>query len=291
MTQRQVSWDYWKTFKAVLETGSLSAAARVLSISQPTAGRHISALEEAFDGQLFTRSQSGLIPTPLASSLAPGADQLETITQTLLRTAVSEPESLQGVVRITSSEIVGAEVLPPLLEQFRREYPSVRIELHLSNLRQDLLRRDADIAVRMVRPEQGKLVAREIGDYELGLYAHETYLARRGEPRSAMDLLQHDLIGLDRDFGRLSSFNLDGRPVQPSDFSLRCDSDLGQLACLRAGLGIGICQEQIAARMLALRRVLPDVFAASLPVWLVMHEDLKSDRCVRALYNHLAATL
>ena len=147
------------------------------------------------------------------------------------------------------------------------------------------------MAVRMVRPNKGNLVARKIGDYGLGMYADETYLARRGEPRSAMDLLQHDLIGLDRDFGRLSSFNLDGRPVQPSDFSLRCDSDLGQLACLRAGLGIGICQQQIAARMPALRRVLPDVFAASLPVWLVMHEDLKSDRCVRALYNHLAAAL
>ena len=291
MAHRSVSWDYWRTFKAVLETGSLSGAARALSISQPTVGRHITALEESFGGQLFTRSQSGLIPTPLASSLAPGASQLEMIAQTMVRTAASAPDALQGVVRITSSEIVGAEVLPQRLERFRADYPGIRIELHLSNARQDLLRRDADIAIRMVRPEQGKLVARKIADYQLGLYAHEIYLARRGMPGSALDLLQHDLIGLDRDFGRLASFHLDGRPVQPSDFSLRCYSDLGQLACLRAGLGIGICQQQIAARTPALKRVLPEVYAASLPVWLVMHEDLTSDRCVRALFNHLAATL
>jgi DNA-binding transcriptional LysR family regulator len=192
---------------------------------------------------------------------------------------------------VTASEIVGCEVLPPIFAAFRAENPGIAIELALTNRTEDLSRRDADIAVRMVRPTQNALVARRIGTTRIGLFAHRDYLAKFRAPSSLADLASHRLIGFDRDDRSFRAAGPLAAHLSRDPFGFRCDSDLAQLAALRAGLGIGGCQENIARRSPELSRILPNLFSHSLEIWLVMHEDMKATPRLRLLFDHLAAGL
>ncbi len=291
MTQSEPPWDALRTFGAVMREASLSGAARRLSLTQPTVGRHIDALEQALGLSLFTRSPQGLTPTPEALALAPHVEAMAAAAAALERAASGEAAADHGVVRVTASEIVGCEVLPPIFASFRAAHPGVAIELALTNRNEDLARGDADIAVRMVRPTQSALVARRIGRSPIGLYAHRDYLARCGTPRTLADLANHCVIGFDRDD---RSFRAVGGGLQPftrENFGFRCDSDLAQLAALRAGVGVAGCQAAIARRDEALVPVLPGALRYALEVWLVMHEDAKATRRVRLAFDHLALGL
>ena len=183
--KREPSWDELRTFVEVARDGSLSGAARRLGLTQPTVGRHIDALEAALGLTLFTRSPRGLTPSPAALALAPHVEAMAASAAALIRAASGEAAADRGTVRVTASEIIGSEVLPPIIADFRAAHPGIAIELALTNRTEDLARRDADIAVRMVRPTQRGLVARRIGTTRIGLYAHRDYLARFGVPRSA----------------------------------------------------------------------------------------------------------
>jgi len=291
MIRRPPSWDELRTFAEVARDGSLSGAARRLGLTQPTVGRHIDALEAALGLTLFTRSPRGLAPTPAALALEPHVEAMAAAAAALARTASGEAAADRGAVRVTASEIVGVEVLPPMLAAFHAEHPGIAIELALTNRTQDLARRDADIAVRMVRPTQSGLVARRLGSSRISLFAHRDYLARFGEPRSLADLASHCFIGFDRDNSTFRGAGDFARSMTRESFGLRCDSDLAQLAALRAGVGIGGCQDNIARRTPELVPVLPNAFHYALEVWLVMHEDLKATRRVRLLFDHLAAGL
>src|SRR6185437_11353324 len=147
----EAGWEHYRSFLGVLREGSLSATARALGLTQPTLGRHIDALEKALKVKLFARTQHGLVPTQSALDMAPHAEAMEAAAQALARTASGEAGETRGAVRLTASEIVGAEVLPAILSEFHAQHPQIAIELALSNRNQDLSRRDADIAVRMIR--------------------------------------------------------------------------------------------------------------------------------------------
>jgi DNA-binding transcriptional LysR family regulator len=284
-------WELYRSFLAVMREGSLSGAARRLNMTQPTLGRHIAALESALAVALFTRSPGGLAPTAAALDLVPHAEAMEASAAALQRTASGAAVEDGGTIRITASEIVGAEVLPAILTGFRHRHPRIVLELALTNRTEDLLRRDADIAVRMAPPKQEALVARRIGTVPLGLYAHRRYLARFGTPASVDDLRRHHLIGFDRDPRSWQSLNEPRFAFARELFSFRADNDLAQLAALRAGLGIGGSQRPIAAREKALVPVLPKAIAFSLDMWLVMHEDLRASRAIRLVFDHLAEGL
>lgn len=273
-----------------MRAGSLSAAARALGLTQPTLGRHIEALESSLGIKLFARSQRGLVPTQAALDLAPHAEAMEAAAQSFVRTASGEASEPRGAVRLTASNIVGAEVLPPILTEFRRRNPLIAIELALSNRNQDLSRRDADIAIRMVRPTQKALIAKRIGTIRVGFYAHRDYLARYGVPRDLADLSRHAVIGFDRDQSALRW--LGANPTITRDvFALRTDDERAQLNALRAGFGIGGCQEGIALRELSLVPVLAQSLGFKLEMWLVMHEDLRGSRRSRLLFDFLAMAL
>ncbi|HVJ40693.1 MAG TPA: LysR family transcriptional regulator [Dongiaceae bacterium] len=286
------AWDLYRSFLSVLRTGSLSGAARELGLTQPTIGRHISDLEAALGGVLlFTRSQQGFNPTETAEALRPHAEAMAQAAAACLRTASGAADELAGTIRLTASEIVGSEVLPPILTAFRRRYPTIEIELVLSNRIDDLLQREADIAIRMTRPSQAALVARQLGSIRLGLHAHKDYLAGAGVPTTAEALQRHSLIGFDAETPFIRRLSASGLIVSRDMFAFRSDSDLAQLAAIRAGFGIGICQTGLARRDSKLVRVLPAEFAVDLPVWLVMHADLKAVRRIRLLVDHLASAL
>src|SRR5271165_1225765 len=291
MARREPSWDELRTFFEVVRDGSLSGAARRLGLTQPTVGRHVGALEAALGLTLFTRSPRGLTPTPPAIALAPHGEAMAAAAAALSRNASSEAALDRGVVRVTASEIVGCEVLPSIFAGFHAKHPGVAIELAVTNRNEDLARGDADIAVRMVRPTQSGLVARRIGATRIGLYARRDYCERFGAPRSLADLQYHCVIGFDRDSRTFRSAGAIAKELTRADFGFRCDSDLAQLAALRAGVGIGGCQEGIARRSKDLVPILPGAFQLTLEVWLVMHRDLKSAPRVRLLFDWLAEGL
>lgn len=288
---RDPGWELYRSFLAVMREGSLTGAARALGLAQPTLGRHVSELEQRLGAVLFTRSAQGLMPTATAEAMMPQAAEMAAAAETLRRTASGAGSGTQGIVRITVSDVLGAEVVPGMLADLRAAHPGLVFELVLSNRNEDLLRREADLAVRMVRPVQEALVAKSIGRIPLGFYARRDYLARHGTPRRLADLARHAMIGFDREL--ISLHSLKGLPIPfaREDFAFRSDSNLAQLAAVRAGLGIGAVQVPIAARQADLDRVLPKLFAPWLEGWIVMHEDLRKSRPLRLVFDHLAAAL
>jgi DNA-binding transcriptional LysR family regulator len=283
------AWDLWRAFCAVMETGTLSGAARALGLTQPTIGRQIEALEQALGYPLFVRSQRGLAATDAAHALAPLAADMAATAGALTRAGAGAASEHKGVVRLTAAKVMAAEVIPSMLTRFRALYPDIEIELSASNVVEDLLTREADLAVRTADPTQLALIAKKIGVSPINLYAHEDYLARFGAPETVEDLSRHTLIGYDkqpalREF--LSSLGVD--PARAL-FAIRTDDEMTQHGLLRAGIGIGGMQRALAARSPELRPVLHDAIHLPMPVWVVMHEDLRASRSVRALFDHLTA--
>ncbi|MDR3368573.1 LysR family transcriptional regulator [Rhodoferax sp.] len=282
-----IGWELYRSYLSVLKEGSLSGAARAMGIAQPTVGRHIDALEKSLGINLFTRSQHGLLPTEAALALQGFAQTMSSSAAAFKRAAESQGAGIQGTVRITASEMIGLEVLPPILAELQMEHPRLKLELVLTDRIQDVLKREADIAVRMAPPQQEQLIARRVGAVKLGLHAHQSYLARRGTPKSLADLSQHTLIGFDEETPFIREARK-GFPLWQRDaFAVRADSDMAQLAMLRAGGGIGICQLPIAARTPELVHLLPEHFAMELQTWLTMHEDLRHTPCYKLTFAAL----
>jgi DNA-binding transcriptional LysR family regulator len=273
-------WNDQRAFLAVVEGGSLSAAARRLGVAQPTVRARIEALERQLGTVLFTRSVHGLAPTGHARAMAMASEAF-------VRAASAPPGEPAGVVRLSVSEFVGVEVLPAMIARLRRRHPRLAIEIDLSNAPADLLGQEADIAVRMHPPRQQALVIRKVGAIPLGFFAHPDYLARRGEPRTLADLASHDLIGSDRARADIDLAAGLHPAVTRDRFVVRTDSHPAQLAAARAGLGIAVVQRPVGLGCPDLRPVLPDVVPARLETWIVTHEDLRDLPRVRAVFDHL----
>lgn len=275
-----IGWELYRSFLGALQEGSLSGAARALGITQPTVGRHISALEDSFGLALFTRSQTGLLPTEAALALRPYAEAMRSTVQALRRAADSQGDGVKGTVRVSASEVVGVEILPAIVARLREAYPRLTVELASTNRMQDLLLREADIAVRMAPPQQQLLIARRVGAVAVGLFAHKSYLARHGTPKAVSELAQHALIGFDEETPFLRAARKALPEWHRAAFSIRTNSDVGQIALLRAGCGIGFCQVPLARRNADLVRVLSSKLELKLDTWVTMHEDLRdSPRC------------
>jgi len=291
MDDSEPNWAWYRTFLKVLETGSLSAAGRAMGLTQPTVGRHIDSLEAALGLRLFTRSFDGFTPTDAALDLKPYALGLASTAAALRRMASGHQSGVRGVVRLSASEVIGVEVLPPMLATLQSAHPELVIELVLSNRIDDLLHREADIAVRMIPPTQDALIAKRVGSIEAGLYAHESYLARRGTPTSMDALVGHTMIGYDEENAYIRSFQAQFPMFSRSALRFRADSDLAQLAAIRAGLGIGVCQVGLGARDPALVRVLKNRFSLKMDTWVAMHEDLRNSPRCAVTFAALAAGL
>lgn len=287
MSTASLDWSPLAAFLAVMQEGSLSGAARAMALAQPTVRRQIEQLESRLGVVLFTRAPNGLQPTDTAHRVLPFVEAMAATSLALTRAVSAEQDDEAGTVRLGCSEIVGTELLPPLLLQLARARPGMRYELALSDRNEDLLRRTVDIAIRMVRPTQVGLVARKVGRVRIGLFAHARYLEGRTPPTNAAELTTHRLVGADRDTALTEALRATGMPTRPSDWTIRTDDQRAQLAAVRAGLGIGVCQVGIAARDPDLVRVLPAI-EFGLGVWLAVHEDLRTQRRVAWVFESLA---
>ena len=284
-------WSLVRSFLAVLDHGSLLAAARQLQSSQPTMGRHVAELELQLGVALFDRTGRGLVPTEAALRLADSARTMQSGADHLARTVEGADRSISGTVRITASQPVSCYVLPPLLAQMRLSLPDVQVELVASNAVSNLLRREADIAVRMVQPEQATLIARRVGKVVLRACAHQDYLRRRGVPRQPADLLNHDLIGGDRNDDTLKGFAAKGLPVKREQFAFRTDDLIVVWQAVRAGLGVGFASEHLIRTDPAIVPLLPKLKIEPLPVWLTVHKEIRTSKRIRAVYDFLAEAL
>lgn len=283
-----ISWDDQRIFLAVLETGSLSGAARSLGLSYPTVRARLEALEHALGAVLFTRSVHGLAPTETAESLRDAARTMAMASDLFVRQASAPRGTIAGTVRVSVPELMGVEVLPAMLQTLREKHPALRIQLSLSNTQANILAHEVDLAVRTVAPKQNALVARKVATIPLGLFASTDYVARRGLPRIVDDLEHHDLIGSDRDQVDLAVAASLGPRFNPSLFVLRTDSHPSQVAAARAGVGIAVCQVPLGNADSSLMRILPALVIHVLETWIVTHENLSKVPRVRAVFDHLA---
>lgn len=285
---REPDWALWRSFAAVIAEGSLSGAARAIGLSQPTVGRHIETLEADLGLPLFERSLSGLKPNANALRLyEPVGRAREMIAQAGILASGAQDDA-GGTVRITASAMISNYVLPRILRDIRRLYPGVAIETVPSDSAENLLMREADIAVRMFRPTQLELVTRHLGDIAIVPVAHQDYLARRGTPETLDAFWAHDLIGFDRSDAILAHARSLGFSPGRDAFVLRSDDQTHLWELIRAGLGIGFGQERLARETPGLVVLPLDMSIPSLPVWLTTHRELFTSHRIRAIYDALA---
>lgn len=283
-------WNLVQVFLALCESGSLGRAAAGLGLSQPTLSRRLAELESAWGQALFERTPRGLVPTAAALALRAPAQRMHEEAARLALAADGHARTLAGTVRLTASEVVTNFVLLPILRDLRQAQPQIQIELVPSDAEEDLLARDADIAVRMFRPRQDSLTVKRLADMPLGIYAHEDYLARRGLPQED-NLATHEWIGMDRSDQMLRGFAAAGHPVTREFFGLRCDSSVVAWNAVCAGLGIGVGLRQVAERNPGLVRVLDGVGIPPMQAWLAVHRELRGTPRLRVVFAALAAAL
>ncbi|MGE4239431.1 LysR family transcriptional regulator [Ramlibacter sp.] len=281
-------WNLVPSFLAALDHGSLLGAARALGGSQPTLGRHIALLEEQLGCVLFERTGRGLLPTERALALAAAARAMQSSAGEFAHQATGGASALEGTVRISASDPVACWLLPPILARLRLALPEIQVELVASNAVSNLLQREADIALRMVQPAQASLVARRLGRVTFSACAHRDYLRRRGTPREPGDLLAHELVGADRSTEMIDGFAALGVAVRREAFATRTDDLIAYWQLVRAGLGIGFVADYVTRDDPEVVRLLPMLRIPALPLWLVVHREIRSNRRIRAVYDFLA---
>jgi DNA-binding transcriptional LysR family regulator len=290
-TPSTLDWSLVQAFLTVAECGSLSAAARVLGASQPTLGRQIRAMEEQLGADLFQRHERGLSLTETGTELIPSARAMRDALHQIELRAVGRAVSLEGSVRIAASVVVATQHLPRIIAGIRVREPQIAIELDASDEPSKLHYREADIAIRMFRPTQLDLVTLHLGDLELGAFAARSYVERRGLPEKMQELLQHDVVGLDRSSRILDGFAAAGHPVPREWFKARSDDPTAYWELVRAGCGIGFAQCSIGRRDPELVEVPLDFQLPRIPVWLTVHETLRHVPRVRRVWELLAEEL
>ena len=284
-------WSQLQAALAIARAGSFSAAARESGVSQPTLTRRVAALEARLGVRLFDRGRHGARLTEAGADILEHAEAMADAAGRAALAAAGREEAVAGTVRVTASRIVATHHLPEILADLLAAEPGLRIELVASDETSNLLRREADIAVRMFRPAQADLIARHVGDFELGLYAARAYLARRGAPRDFDDLMDHAFVGYDRSDLIIRGFREGGIEVTRDFFVLRTDDQVAYWQAVLAGAGIGFGQRVIGDAEPRVARVLPDAPLPALPVWLTAHAELRRSRRIRVVFDTLAAGL
>lgn len=283
----QLDWSLVQTFVTVAETGSLSQAARHLGSSQPTVGRQIKQLESSLEVTLFHRHPRGLSLSETGQALLPHAQRMRDGIHGLRLTAASRSEKLSGPVRLTASVFVAHFHLPGILAQLRRDEPAISIDLTATDETENLLYREADIAVRMFRPEQQDVITRFLGEMEIGLYAATSLVERHGYPETFDDTIDLGMVGYDRNDAILRGMQTLGVPATRDWFATRCDQTLVYWELVRAGCGAGFVMSSVADLDPTVVRLPVNYPIPSLPLWLAAHEAVRTTPRIRRVWTAL----
>ncbi|WP_299699014.1 LysR family transcriptional regulator [uncultured Tateyamaria sp.] len=287
----QPDWSQIQSFAAVAEHGSLSAAARAQNSSQPTLSRHIAQLEATLGTRLFDRSSGGMILTDEGTDLLAHATTMADAAARFGTDRDGHGKEIAGTVRLTASHVVANFILPPILCELHATYPGIEIEVIASDTTENLLRREADIALRMYRPTQPDVIAKHIADLPLGAYAAPSYIAKHGAPDTLDDLMHHSIIGYDRSSLIIDGFAQRGFKVGRDFFAFRSDDQVLCWHMVVAGYGIGFGQRRVGDTDPRVIRVSKDMDVGSMPLWLTAHPDLRRIPRVRRVYDWLAKHL
>lgn len=281
-------WSLIRTFLAVADGGSLSAAAQALGSSQPTLGRQIAALETSLGTVLFSRHARGLHLTEAGTDLLPMARRMAEAMADLTLTAAGRAKSLAGTVRITGSVFASHHVLPPILSDIRAAEPSINLILTPTDRPENLLFREADIAVRMFRPTQMDLITRHVGDIEMGMFAAKRYLDRAGRPETLAEAVERDLVGFETSDLIVRTMQAQGWHRRLEDFATRCDDHAVCWQLVRAGCGIGFSQVNVGRADPLVEELKLGVDIPPLEIWLVAHPALRLSPRLRRVWDLLA---
>lgn len=287
----KLDWNQLKAFLETAETGSLSAAARKLGLSQPTLSRQVAAIEQRMGVTLFERVGKAMALTPTGLDLLEHARGMGAAADALSLAATGRSQAMGGVVSVSASDAVAAHVLAPLVRQLRDQEPGIAIEVIASNALSDLLRREADIAIRHVKPQQPELIARLIREATASFYASEDWVKTHGHPRSAEDAAHLSFVGSDRSGQFLAYLRQHGLPLSEANFSCYAEHSIANWSLVRQGMGIGAMMDEIALDTPGIVRVLDAVPPVRFPIWLVSHRELRTSRRIRVVFEALAKGL
>jgi len=288
---RAIDWAKLQSFVAVAEHGSLSAAARATGASQPTLSRHIAALEDELGLRLFDRTSEGLVLTDSGAEIFSNAEAMNSSANQIALIATGRSQEISGSVRISASDTVARYLLPDMLCDLHKAEPRIAIELVASNETNNLLKREADIALRMYRPTQNELITRKVGEVHLGFFASKSYLKARGRPSAPDELRMHELIGYDQNDGMIQGFRRGGLPVDRNSFSFRTDAMFMHLELVAGGWGIGMLHLKVGEANRNLERILPTIAIPPLEIWLTAHAELRTSPRIRRVYDFLAEAI
>ncbi len=277
-----------RAFLTTAEEGSLSAAARVLGLTQPTLSRQVAALEDELGILLFERIGRTLSLTTAGMELLDHSRVMGEAANRVALAATGQAQTIEGRVRITASDVYSAHVLPPVLRQLRHQAPKLEIDVVAANDIRDLMRREADIAIRHVRPDQPDLIARLVDEATAHFYAATDYLDRRGRPRTLADTAGHDFISFGDVDEMLAHYLPLGLPLSHENFRIGSQSGVVAWEFTRQGFGITAMDDQVAEATPGVERVLPDMDALHFPVWLTTHRELHTSRRIRLVFDLLA---
>ena len=284
-----LNWNDLRFFLAMARGGGLLAAARRLGVDQTTVARRLSALEAAVGARLVDRSPRGVTLTGQGQVLVEYAERIEAETIAAAERLGVEGQPLSGTVRLATPEAFGAWLVAPAAKAFHDQYPGLQLELVPESRSVNLSRREADIAIMLSRPTQGRLVARRLADYTLGLYSSRDYLEAHGVLESLADLPGRPLVWyidelIDVPELRYLDQVADGAPTM-----FRSNSITAQQAAIASGLGFGVLHKFAASQDPRLVRVLPEALDLKRSYWLCAHADQARIPRVRAVMDFLAA--
>lgn len=281
-------WNQLRSFEAVAREGSLVAVSRKTGATQPTLSRHIKELEKSLGIQLFDRTANGLILTPAGTKLFVHAQKMSTSANTIALAATGQAESLAGTVRITASQSVARFILPPILAELQVQESSIEIEVIASAQTDNLLQREADIALRMYEPEQLDVITKRLGEVCTVAYASKEYLKTRGCPRSISDLQDHDFIGYDLQPQIIKAFNEAGIKVDRHFFRFRSDDEDVCWQMVLNGFGVGFALTAVGDNEPRVERLLESVATKRTAIWLTAHHELRTSSRIRYVYDYLS---
>ena len=284
-------WNQVRAFLATAEEGSLSAAARALKATQPTVGRQVSALEEDLGVTLFERAGRSLVMTEAGQNLLEHVQAMGEAASRVSMVASGQSQEVAGSVAITASDLVAAKHMPKILQRLRKEAPGLDIQIVASSRIENLTRRDADIAIRHVRPDQPDLIAKHVADFPVNLFATTAYLDARGRPNDVDDLAGHDFIGTEELPQLVAALRQVGFPVQPDQFPVATNSGAAMLEMLLADLGIAPFPVALCRDLPGVEQVLPDRPHLMFPLWLATHRELRTSRRIRIVFDILSEEL
>ena len=288
---KTIDWNLARAFCATADAGSLSAAARKIGLTQPTLSRQVAELETTLAVALFDRIGKRLILTDAGLALLEHARAMATAADAMALAAAGKSQEVAGRVTVSATDAISAYLLPDMVARIRRAAPKITLVVVASNSISDLRRREADIAIRHVRPTETELIGQMVRETSAHFYASKSWVARNGAPGTVAELVKADILGFEPAERFADQLTSAGIPITPDSFRIVSENAVVLWEMVRSGLGIGMMLREVAERTPGIVRLLPDLPGTPVPIWLVSHRELRTSRRVRLVFDTLAEEL